>query len=100
MNIETLNIIENEPMVHISIIQRNRRQCITTIEGLDTINKDEKFLDKIVKKFKKEFNCGVSRKKENDIEIFKIQGDRRKDIKDFLIRNELIKEENIKIHGF
>tara|TARA_B100001559_G_scaffold215107_1_gene180366 strand:+ start:413 stop:721 length:309 start_codon:yes stop_codon:yes gene_type:complete len=99
-NFEDNIFFENEKkqnIVHIRIQQRNAKKTITTIEGLDT-SIDFK---KIVKYIKKKFNCnGSIIKTVDDIDIIQLQGDQRENIKNFLIKENIVSEDFIKIHGF
>ena len=88
--------------IHISIKKRNGRKCITTVEGLDKVerpNKMElkKFLKKVTTMLKKKFVCGASISGENAIVL---SGDHRDKIKEFLLEYKMATEEQIKIHGF
>ena len=88
--------------IHIKIQQRNGRKRWTFIEGLDKITmppniESEKFLGDMTRIFKKTFNCGVTLQQPEN--IFQLNGDHRQGIKDFLIKNNLVNESQIKIHG-
>lgn len=87
-------------MIHIKLKQRNGKKCITIIEGLEQIEKEnkEKFFETIAKCLKKKFNCGVSIKK--PFFIIQLSGDHRNEIKDYLINKKLLKEDQIKVHGY
>lgn len=81
--------------IHIRKTQRNGRKCITTIEGLA----DELDIKKITKALKKVFKCnGAIVKDENELEIIQLSGDQRNNVKDFLITEEIEKEETIIVH--
>ena len=99
-NFEDNIFFENEKkqnIVHIRIQQRNAKKTITTIEGLDA-SIDFK---KIVKYIKKKFNCnGSIIKTVDDIDIIQLQGDQRENIKNFLIKENIVSEDFIKVHGF
>ena len=99
-NFEDNIFFENEKKqntVHIRIKQRNAKKTITTIEVLDA-SIDFK---KIVKYIKKKFNCnGSIIKTVDDIDIIQLQGDQRENIKNFLIKENIVSEDFIKIHGF
>ena len=108
MEINTINsdieadLIKSQLEIHIKIKQRNGRKCWTTIEGLDKIKVDNKstdeFLLEVSKKFKKKYSCGATiMKPENSIQL---NGDHRNNIKEFLIFNKLVNENQIKMHGF
>lgn len=78
--------------VHLRVRKRNNRKYWTTIEGLDeNIN-----VKKLIKNLKKELSCNGSIKDE----IITFQGDKRQEIKDILIREEIVDEKHIVVHGF
>jgi translation initiation factor SUI1 len=100
-SIDTNLDLDKKPLiVHIKLQQRNRKKCITFIEGLNQIQQEnkDKFFDSITKSFKTKFNCGVSLKKPDY--IVQLSGDHRKEIKEFLISKKILKDEQIKIHGY
>ena len=81
--------------IHIRKTQRNGRKCITTVEGLA----DELDIKKITKALKKVFKCnGAIVKDENEYEIIQLSGDQRENVKDFLVSEEIEKEETIIVH--
>jgi translation initiation factor 1 len=113
MNIDQFNenvdfdegFVESQLDIHIRIQQRNRRQSLTIIEGLDDIKPDdETFTKSLVKIFRKKFNCSVTLKKDTrdnkGKNVLQLQGDQRDGVKEYIINNELAREEEIKIHGF
>ena len=88
---------KKQNMIHIRIQQRNAKKTITTIQGLDA-NIDIK---KMLKYIKKIFNCnGSIIKNDNDTNIIQLQGDHRDNIKKFIIKENIISEEFIKVNGF
>jgi len=88
---------EPEIQVDIRIFQRNRRQYVTTIEGLGHTDLDVK---KLKKYMTKEFTCGGSIVNDNGNKIISLQGDQRDRVKNFLIREKILSLSQIKIHGF
>jgi len=84
--------------IHIRIQQRNGRKCISIVEGLNDLNLDDKHIQKLAKTFRKTFNCSAIVKDSGN--VIQLQGDRRNDIKNFLIDNKLCEKDDIKIHGF
>ncbi len=78
--------------VHIMLQQRNGRKCLTIIEDLPS----DLDLKKILKYLKKQLSTNGSIKEE---EIIILQGDKRHDVRKFLIDNGICEEENIVIHG-
>tara|TARA_A100001015_G_scaffold235418_1_gene267199 strand:+ start:3578 stop:3898 length:321 start_codon:yes stop_codon:yes gene_type:complete len=90
------NSISEYKIVNIRKNQRNRRKCVTTIEGLA----DDLDLKKICKFFKKNFNCNGSIVKDEEYgNIIQLQGDLRVSVKNFLISQEIIDKNKINIHG-
>ena len=83
--------------IHIRIQQRNAKKTITTVEGIDP----DIDLKRLVKYIKKKFNCnGSIIITEDDIPIIQLQGDQRENIKKFLIKENIISEDFVKVHGF
>ncbi|KAJ3615647.1 hypothetical protein Zmor_012403 [Zophobas morio] len=84
-------------LIHIRVIQRQGRKKTTLIQGVPS----EFDIKKITKSLKKELACNgsVSEHKEYG-EVISLQGDHRQDIYQFLIKYNLARKENIKIHGF
>ncbi|CAL8272719.1 unnamed protein product [Lota lota] len=86
-----------EDYIHIRVQQRNGRKTLTTVQGIST-NYDKK---KLVKAFKKKFACnGTVVEHSEHGEVIQLQGDQRKNIRQFLIDVDLAKEEQLKVHGF
>jgi len=85
----------NVDKVHIRKTQRNRRQCITTVEGLE----NDLDIKKITRALKKIFQCnGAIMKDDNNNEIIQLSGDQRERVKEFLVNEEINKEHDIIIH--
>jgi translation initiation factor 1 len=87
-----LNQHEDMQIIHVSqVIRRGRK--VTVVEGLST---DYDYL-KILKFFKKEFNCNGSM----DItkKYFQLSGDHRKEVSNFFIEEGICDERNLKVHG-
>ena len=88
--------------IHIKIQQRNGRKSWTFIEGLLHLKQkgkdDDEFMTNIAKKIKHKFNCGASISKPDY--TIKMMGDHREGIKQHILENFQIKEDQIKIHGF
>jgi translation initiation factor 1 len=84
--------------VHIRITQRNGRKSITTIQGLPT----ELDLKKILKDFKKQFNCNGSISEDPDLggTVVQLQGDQRDNVRGFLLKESLVDKDKLKVHGF
>ncbi len=95
---DTFNTMEvSSEKVHIRIQVRNRKKCITTIEGLAT----DLDLKMILEALKKKFNCNGSIMNDETLgEIIQLQGDNRNGVAEFLILNRIILKDNIIVHGF
>ena len=82
--------------IHIRNQQRNGRKSITTCQGIP----DKFSLAKMVKFFTKEFNCnGTIVEDEQHGKIIQLQGDKRKEIAEFLFHQGIAEREHIKVHG-
>jgi len=83
--------------VHIRIQQRTGRKTLTTISGLP---KDLDF-QRLIKTFKKLFSCnGVLINSEELGVVVQLQGDQRKNAYEFLVKEKIVKKNQVKIHGF
>ncbi|XP_060197947.1 protein translation factor SUI1 homolog 2-like [Lycium barbarum] len=83
--------------VRIRIQQRNNRKSVTTIQGL----KKEFSYEKILKVLKKEFCCNGNVVQDKELgKVIQLQGDQRKNVTQFLLNADIVKKEQIKIHGF
>ena len=88
---------KKQNIVHIRIQQRNAKKSITTIEGLESSID----LKKLLKYIKKIFNCnGCIYITEEENKIIQLQGDHRDNIKKFLIKENIVSQDFIKVHGF
>lgn len=86
-----------EGIIHIRIQQRNGRKTLTTVQG---ISKDYDF-KKIVKACKKEFACNGTVVDHPEYgEVIQLQGDQRVNIRDFLRKIGIAKDDQLKVHGF
>lgn len=87
--------------IHIKVKQRNGRKCWTIIEGLEKLDIGNlvitEYLNKIATQLRKKLNCGASITDDNYITL---SGDHRNEIKEFLVKNNIAKVEQIKTHGF
>ncbi len=97
----TPDVAAQDNDVHVHVKQRGRKQ-ITYVTGIpSTYN-----LVSISKEMKKRFSCGGSAKKieEKDVEetgtSIILSGDQRENIKEYLIKNSIMSEDKIHVHGF
>ncbi|KAJ3221104.1 Eukaryotic translation initiation factor eIF-1 [Clydaea vesicula] len=94
---ETASEIENRALRDIRIQQRQGRKTITTVQGLPT-DLDQA---RILKAFKKGFACNGHIVEDNDLgEVIQLQGDQRQKILGFLVDNEIVTKDKVKVHGF
>ena len=83
--------------VHIRIQSRNRRKCVLTVTGLA----DDLDLKRMCKYLKKTFKCNGNVVKDEEWgDVIQLQGDHRKEVKDFLISEEIVDKDLIVMHGF
>ena len=87
-------ISDDIDIIDIKNQQRNGRKSITVIEGLLPYKMDVK---KLSKSLNKHFNVGGTCDREKG--IITLQGDKRLDVKNFLLLELSIDEECIRIHG-
>lgn len=81
----------------IRIRQRNGRKTWTTIEGLDK-DFDQKV---ILRQLRKDLACNGTVIDDKELgEVIQLQGDHRQQVGQFLIKEGIVKRENLKIHGF
>lgn len=91
------DIDEAGEYVHVRIQQRNGKKSLTTVQGL----KQQYDYKKVLKALKKEFCCNGSVVDDAELgNVIQLQGDQRKNVQTFLIQENLVKKEKIKIHGF
>ena len=82
--------------VTISVNKRNGSKCITSIIGLS----QDLDLKKILSYIKKTFNCnGSIINNEEYGEVMTFTGDQKKNIYDFLIKEEICKKDEIILKG-
>ena len=84
--------------IHLRIKQRTKKKSITYIEGIKSLKYNDKEIENLTKKFRTSFNCSAALKK--DVGVIIMQGDHRDNIKNYLIKNNIVKTDQIKIHGF
>ncbi|BCS83075.1 protein translation factor SUI1-like protein [Cotonvirus japonicus] len=89
------NIVHSEK-THIKMKQRTKRQFITIIENLP------KDLDKklFLKTMKHTLHCSGSIQTNEDTVFVQLSGDHRDTVKEFLIKNSIVKNDNIIMHGY
>jgi len=76
--------------------QRNGRKCITLVQGIPP----QFSLNKIMRYLKKSFNCNGSIVVDEEYgAILQLQGDRRKEIAEFLFHEGIAEKDHIRVHG-
>ncbi|KAF0976916.1 hypothetical protein FDP41_004211 [Naegleria fowleri] len=89
-------VIEQQ-FVHIRVQKRNGRKCVTIVEGLPRNFKFKKFISAV----KHKFCCnGTIVEDEKAGKVIQVSGDQRDNISEFLLEEEIVTKENLKIHGF
>jgi translation initiation factor SUI1 len=78
--------------IELKIKNRNKKKFITYVEGLNETGLD---LEKLVTKWRKTYCCSVA----NDNGVIKLSGDKRDDVVDYLVKENVVKEDQIKVHG-
>ncbi len=100
---ESINIdlfpVLNETKVHIRAINRTTRKYKTIIENLSEALTEKIDLKIILKTFKIKYCCNGNISEEDGKKVIILQGDHRKNIFEFLVKNNYVKKENIMIHG-
>lgn len=83
--------------VHIRVQQRNGKKCLTTVQGLPA----KYDYNRILKALKKEFCCNGTVVEDGETgKVIQLQGDQRKHVSDFIVKESLVKKDMLKIHGF
>lgn len=93
-----LDEIIHREVVHLRVQKRSGRKHITTITGL---GQDLDFV-RLLKAFKKQFQCigSLDIQNNNFVLAIKLSGDQRENVKQFLLKEEIILDEScIIIHG-
>ncbi|RMZ97239.1 eukaryotic translation initiation factor 1 [Brachionus plicatilis] len=84
-------------IVHIRIQQRNGRKTLTTVQGIS----EEFDKKKLVRAFKKKFACNGTVVEHPEYgEVVQLQGDQRNNVCQFLTEIGIVKENQLKLHGF
>ncbi|KNC51317.1 uncharacterized protein AMSG_07328 [Thecamonas trahens ATCC 50062] len=83
--------------VHIRIQQRNGRKSLTTVQGLTPkLN-----FKRVLKALKKSLACnGNIVEDEENGTVIQLQGDQRAHVQEFLVNEQIVDAQNIKVHGF
>ena len=84
--------------IHIRIFQRTNKKYITIIQNTEQLDSDEKNL---LKKFKSKLCCNGHIKEHKEYgNVIQLQGDKREDLRDILVKDYKINPETIELHGF
>ena len=84
--------------IHIKTKQRTKTKSITIIENIP-----EKIdLKLFLKKLKYTFHCSgsIQQNYDDDSKFIQLSGDHRELVKNFLLKNSIVKESNIVMHGY
>eukprot|EP00331_Platyophrya_macrostoma_P033932 CAMPEP_0176443696 /NCGR_PEP_ID=MMETSP0127-20121128/22593_1 /TAXON_ID=938130 /ORGANISM="Platyophrya macrostoma, Strain WH" /LENGTH=102 /DNA_ID=CAMNT_0017829007 /DNA_START=6 /DNA_END=314 /DNA_ORIENTATION=+ len=86
----------SDSIVHIRVQQRKNKKYITTIQGVGA----EFDYQKILKAFRKNFNCNGTIVEEKDgSKVIQLTGDQRTGCAQFFREEGIADKENIKVHG-
>ena len=87
-------------LLDVRVQQRNGRKSWTTVQGLNS-HLDRVKIEKLLKHFKKTFNCNGTIVSHNEYgEVIQLQGDHRDKVEEFLLKEKIIDKDLIKVHGF
>ena len=83
--------------VHLRVQKRTGKKFLTTIQGIPP-----KFsLKKLLKAFRKEFCCNGTIVEDPELgSIIQLQGDKRKEVAEFLLSESVVDKANLQVHGF
>lgn len=88
----------NYQKIHIRIFQRTNRKYITIIQNTEQLDTDDKTL---LKKFKSILCCNGHIKDHKEYgNVIQLQGDKRQDLRDILVKEYKINPESIELHGY
>ena len=94
-NFDPFSQVEEISLIHLRLMKRSRRKCITIVEGLE-----EKYQKKLLSFIKTKCCCGGSVKKDDTFgKVVIFQGDHRSTVKKYLIKKKIRSENKIKEHG-
>jgi translation initiation factor 1 len=96
ISIGTPSTTTKQQQIHLRLQMRNARKSITIVQGIAP--EDAKVMVRYLRKTLS--TNGNICKDDDDNIIVQFQGDKRAEIKKYLIDNSLGDAENIKIHGF
>jgi translation initiation factor SUI1 len=95
-NVKTSNQVSSasfKGFIDLEIKSRNKRKSTTFVKGLNEIDMD---LEKLVAKWRKSYCCSVA----NDEGVIKLSGDKRDDVAQYLINENIVQSEQIRMHGY
>lgn len=82
--------------MHIRVQQRTGRKSITTVSGLPALN-----FKKLISEIKKRFACNGSIQDDKEHgTVLQLQGDQRDSIQRFLVEENIVGQDMIRVHGF
>ena len=97
--VQTSNMVSSASFkgeIHIKIRSRGGKKFVTMVEGLDG---NDLNLDDLAVKWRKMYTCSCAKDKKKEGAIV-ISGDRREDVFEYLVNNNIAKQEQIKVHGY
>ena len=93
---QTTTEVANQ-QIHLRTQQRNGRKCITTVQGLP----ESLDLKRLIRTFKKSFNCNgtIKQDKDTDSKVIQMSGDQRQGVRTFLTSEGIARETDVIVHG-
>eukprot|EP01096_Ripella_sp_DP13-Kostka_P017787 TRINITY_DN928_c0_g2_i7.p3 TRINITY_DN928_c0_g2~~TRINITY_DN928_c0_g2_i7.p3 ORF type:complete len:116 (+),score=58.15 TRINITY_DN928_c0_g2_i7:190-537(+) len=83
--------------VHIRIQQRNGKKTLTTVQGIPP----EIDFPRLLKAFKKQFCCNGTVVDDPELgHVIQLQGDQRQNVRNFIVSEGMVSDQQIKVHGF
>ena len=96
VNVKTKNEVSSAEFngeIHLEIKSRSAKKFLTFVKGLEDTKLD---LDKLAIEWRKKYSCSAS----NDNGVIKLTGDRRECVMEYLLEHNIVKKDQIKIHGY
>lgn len=82
-----------QALVHIRLQARTARKFVTTVQGLE----DDLDLQRLLRTWKKCFHCNGAILTGG---VIQLNGDQRKNVRDFLVDETICREDCVRLHGF
>lgn len=99
--VDDINTISDTNKIHIRIKQRNTRKVWTIVENITLIKSGDKELEEVLKHLKRSNHCNGSIEIDAELQkkVIILQGDKRQEVKEYLMSVHNISKTQISIHG-